>query len=234
MRSGQKTEKNTKALMLVLMAVTGVLITVTGVIFKQSFIRVLPLYVSLIIAYMQSKVSRYALLIGGVNSILYALTYLYYHLYASMVYAAFVSCPIQIVSFVLWSKKPWKDSTVFKRLTPNKRIVLCLISVLAWICACMLMKNTDAKYMPLDALVTVIGIAATVLTMLSYVEYTSLSFLSQLCGIALYILMLAEQPEQSTYLIYSVYASLCTFFAFIRSHKIYNFQQSEMCKNPNL
>ena len=56
---------------IILMAVTAVLITVTGIIFKQSFFRILPLYVSLVIGYLQTRMSRYAPLMGGINSILY-------------------------------------------------------------------------------------------------------------------------------------------------------------------
>ena len=40
---------------LILMGITCVLITVTGILFKQSFFRILPLYVSLIIGFLQSR-----------------------------------------------------------------------------------------------------------------------------------------------------------------------------------
>ena len=55
---------------LCLMAVTAILITVTGILFHQSFIRILPLYVSLVVGVLQSRANRYASLLGGMNSIL--------------------------------------------------------------------------------------------------------------------------------------------------------------------
>ena len=60
----------------IMMAVTGISITVAGIVFDQSFLRILPLYVSLIISTLQTKVNRFALLLGGVNSILYGVVYI--------------------------------------------------------------------------------------------------------------------------------------------------------------
>ena len=90
---------------LCLMAVTAVLITVTGIIFRQSFIRILPLYVSLLVGLLQSRANRYASLLGGLNSILYTLVYIYLGLYASAGYALLFSFPLQIVTFILWSRR---------------------------------------------------------------------------------------------------------------------------------
>ena len=231
MQKIQLRKSNSEIFILAIMAVTGILITVTGIIFKQSFIRILPLYVSLAIALMQSRVSRYASLIGGFNAILYAITYGYYHLYASMIYAILVSCPLQIVTFVLWSKKPWKNSTIFRRLTVKQRIVMILISLILWVTICSVLKKTSANHSMLDTAITILGIIATVLTMLSYIEYTAVMLVSQACSIYLYILMLGEVPEQVTYLIYSVYALVCTSMAFVRTQKIYKYQQTELTEN---
>jgi hypothetical protein len=66
--------------LLCIMAVTAAGITIAGFLFHQSFFRILPLYISLIIALLQSRMIRYASLIGGINSILYALVYAHYPL----------------------------------------------------------------------------------------------------------------------------------------------------------
>ena len=58
--------------MLMLMIVTAALITATGVVFRQSLVNILPLYVSLCVGLLQSRVSRTAYLIGACNSLLYA------------------------------------------------------------------------------------------------------------------------------------------------------------------
>ena len=84
---------------LCLMAVTAILITVTGILFQQSFLRILPLYVSLVVGVLQSRANRYAALLGGINSILYTLVYLYLGLYASAGYAILFSFRLFHFSF---------------------------------------------------------------------------------------------------------------------------------------
>ena len=61
------TEKKTKdaLIMPVIMGASAVMITAAGIIFRQSPLRIFPLYVSLVISLMQSRVSRYAPLIGS-------------------------------------------------------------------------------------------------------------------------------------------------------------------------
>ena len=59
-----------KKVMVIIMVITFVFITVSGLVYKQSFLRILPLYISLLIALLQSEVNRYANLVGGLNSII--------------------------------------------------------------------------------------------------------------------------------------------------------------------
>ena len=80
MRFLQDLKKNkifANPILFILMPITAVAITITGIIWKQSFIRILPLYISLTVMLLQSRANRYAPLIGGLNSILYIFTYIY-------------------------------------------------------------------------------------------------------------------------------------------------------------
>lgn len=81
---------------------TAALITAAGLYFHQDFFRILPLYVSLFVLIFSAKVNRYAFLIGGLNSILYAAVYFAYGLYGMAVYALVFSFPIQMLSFFRW------------------------------------------------------------------------------------------------------------------------------------
>ena len=74
-----------------LIGCTAVLITVTGIKFNQSFFRILPLFISLFVANLQSRVNRYGSLLGSINSLIYAGVYVYYGLYASVLSALLVS-----------------------------------------------------------------------------------------------------------------------------------------------
>lgn len=214
-----------------LMGITAILITVTGILFKQSFLRMLPLYISLVIALLQSHVSRYAPLIGSVNAILYAIVYVYYHLYASAAYAILISGPLQLVTFIRWSKQPWQGSTILRKLSTRQRLAVSAVSLLLCGTIYFMLQGTGSQYRVLDSASTILGILATVLTMLSYIEYTVVMLLGQVCSIVLYIAMLQTSPEQITYLIQSVYTMVCTVSAFLQANRIYAKQQAQKSKN---
>ena len=55
--------------------------------FRLHIANVLPLFFSVFIMFLQSRVNRYAFLIGALNSILYAVAYFYMTLYSSAAYA---------------------------------------------------------------------------------------------------------------------------------------------------
>ena len=210
-----------KYLPYILMAVTAVLITAAGIFYHQAFLRILPLYISLVIGYLQSRLSRYASLLGGINSLLYAYVYFHYRLFGSMAYAILISCPIQILTFLRWRKNPWKGSTVFKRMTNKQRVLLAAGFAAVWSSLYLILSLTGSSYILFDNTVTLFGILISFLTMFAYVEYTFLMLPSSLINIGLYTAMLAANPEQSTFLIYSFYSFICQCFAFVNARKLY-------------
>ena len=207
------------------MAVTAAGITAAGLLFHQSFFRILPLYVSLVIGLLQSRMIRYASLMGGVNSILYALVYAHYHLYASAAYALLVSCPIQIVTFIRWSRKPWGQSTVFRKLTAKQRIVTGTVFAGLLVVLGFMLPRLGGEHTFLDSAITLLGILTSVLTMLSYKEYALLMVAGGVLSSALYVAMLPEHPEQATYLIFNLYSLVCCTLASFRIRKLYAEQQ---------
>ena len=197
-----------------LMLVIAAGITVTGIIFKQDFWRMIPLYVSLFIAFMNSRVNRYAPLVGGLNSILYALVYLSYGLYSSAAYAFFVSMTLQMITFIRWNKRPLGNSTELRRLKAWQMITSVSLLAVGYVCLCFITKNVS-QYFLLDNVITALGILVTVLRMLSYIEFTYFNVFVEIFSVILYILMLKNNPEQSTYLIFSAYSLVCTVVAVI-------------------
>ena len=109
---------------IILMVFTAILITIAGVYYQQSFLRILPLYVSLVISLLQTRISRFASLMGGINSLLYGAVYIYYSLYGSAFSALLVSFPIQILTFIRWNKNKWEHSTVLKKLNTKQRLLI--------------------------------------------------------------------------------------------------------------
>lgn len=212
---------------MLLMAFAAIGITVTGIVYEQAFLRILPLYISLVISLLQTRVNRYASLMGGINSILYALVYLYYHLYASAAYALLVSCPIQIVTFIRWSKNKWKETTVLRTLTWKQRLLTALGFAVVWLGLWLLLSLTDANYALLDTTVSLLGILTSFLMMFAFTEYTGLMVLGCVINIVLYITMMRDTPEQSTYLVYTLYSFVCCCIAYVRARKVYVQQQKE-------
>ena len=202
------------AVLALLMLVTAAGVTATGIIFKQDFWRMVPLYVSLFIAFMNSRVNRYAPLVGGLNSILYALVYLSYGLYSSAAYAFFVSMTLQMITFIRWNKKPLGNSTELRRLKTWQMIISVALLAVGFACLCFITKNVS-RYFLLDNIITALGILVTILRMLSYIEFTYFSICTEIFSVMLYVLMLRNNPEQSTYLIFSLYSLVCGVMAVI-------------------
>ena len=216
----------------VLMGVTAVLITAAGIYFHQSFLRILPLYISLIIALLQSRVNRYASLLGSLNSLLYGAVYIYYNIYGSAFSAFLFSFPIQLLTFIRWNKNKWEQSTVLRKLSGKQRILIASGFAVALAAMWIILPLIGSQYGFLDSVTNLIGILIYFLTMFAYVEYTFLMIINGVIGTALYITMLVDMPEMTTYLIFSVYSFICIVFAFFKARKLYDSQQNEV-KNEN-
>lgn len=216
----------------VLMGLTAVSITAAGIYFHQSFLNILPLYNSLVVGMLQSRVNRYASLVGSINSLLYGAVYFYYGLYGSLFSAVLFSFPIQLLTFIRWNKNKWKHSTVLRKLTAKQRVLLAAGCIATLVAMWIVLPLIGSQYVFLDSLTNIIGIVIYFLTMFAFVEYTFLMVINGVIGIALYIQMLGESPEMTTYLIFSIYSFICIVLAFFQARKIYKNQQAEV-QNEN-
>ncbi len=212
--------------MMLLMGITAVLITISGIVFKQDVWRILPLYVSLVISLLQSRVNRFAPLIGSCNALVYGAVYLSYDLYASALYAVLVSSPLQFITFLRWQKNAYEKTTYFQRLTGKKRALIAGGFVGCWVVLYLILSALGSGYLLLDNTITLLGILNTVLMMLAYIEYTVLMIVSTTCSLILYIVMIPENPEQVTYLVYTLYALVCNIVAVFHARKNYLAQQN--------
>ena len=224
----KKTKITDTHVTMLLLVCTAIAVTITGILFHQSVLRILPLYISMFISLLQSRVNRYASLIGAFNSLLYAGVYIYYGLYASVLYAVLVSFPLQLVTFIRWNRNPYQKSTVFRKMTVKQRLITALIAIAFWCGMLIVLKSLGSSHQILDNTVTMLGILNTVLMMLSYIEYTALMIPGNLFSIALYIAMIKESPEQITYLIYTLFSGYCVVRAFFRARKLYAEQNKKI------
>lgn len=213
-------------------AITLVLILSTGILFKQTAFRMLPLCISLLVMFLQANVNRYNFLLGGCNSILYAIAYFSLGLPSQALYALLFSFPLQLLSFLNWKRKADGTSTRLLRMPLRLRMLLgggvaalilglCVIYLAlfdyenGWALAMMILDNT----------VSVVGIAATALMLLRFVEYAPLQITGLICSLTIYFIKLPTEPEQITFIIYSVYAMICASMAIRNMRKRYLAQQ---------
>lgn len=213
------------------LVITAVCITITAVIFQQSFLRILPLYISLFVVTLQSKVNRYSNLLGAANSVLYAFVYLHYKLYASMASALFVSFPFQIITFIRWNKNSWNKSTVLRKLSCKQRIGIIFVFFALQLVLLGILSLTDANHAFLDSSHFILGVMTSVLTVFAYVEYTWFMILNVSVSTALYVSMVCSgTPEQVPYLVFSVYSLVCAYIGCKKANALYKLQQSEQCE----
>lgn len=204
---------------------------VFGIIFFRLHIaNVLPLFVSVVIMFLQSRVNRYAFLIGAFNSILYAVAYFYMTLYSSAAYALFISFPLQVVTFFSWQKNTRQGVTDTRSFTKKGRLGLFLFMALTWTLLFILFSALESEYLIVDNTVAVIGIVATLLCTMRHSEYAALQVLANCISIVLYSYMTLKDPGRSVWLVYSVYSAVCSTVAFIKM----NSKKERHDKNMNV
>ncbi len=210
-----------------LLIIDAVAITALGILFKMNFLLILPLYISMFISYFQSSVSRIAPLIGGCNSVLYAIVYFSFGDYGQAAYALLFSCPLQLVTFFNWRKNSYGASVKLKKLNKKQFLLVGIAFAILWIVAYFVLKTANSNSPVLDNSISLIGLLASFLMLFAYMEYIPLQVLAQVLTIALYSSRLSKNREQSAYLAYSVYALICCLMAFVRSRKQYRLQQED-------
>ena len=215
----------TRILPFIMIAVTAATITVTGIIYGQLWWKMLPLYISLLVGLFQTQANRYATLVGGTNSVIYAGVNFAEGLYGQSAYSLLVSFPVQIATFIRWSKNKYKQSTKFRRMTWRTRGVVGLIFAVCMGITCLILTAVGGGYIILDALMMLIGVFTMVLTYLSFVEYSWFMMCTGVVSIILDAVMMADNPARITFLVFSVYSMICVTMQFITVQRLYKEQQ---------
>ena len=216
--------KNYKKIIVVL---TGIAILAAGILCKQEFFLMIPLFVSLFVMAFQSEANRVGALIGAINSIVYTATYIYMGVYASAASSFLFSFPIQLGTFFMWKKQAYKNTAVFRKMSNKTRAVFTLALLTAWAVLAGVFMHLKYEYAILDSITFLFGFIIPVLTMLAYIEYTYLWIVQAVIGLLLNVQMVMNDYKETTYLIYGVYALYCVIGAFINVHKFYKEQQED-------
>lgn len=208
-----------------LIVITGIAILAAGIVFKQEFFLMVPLFVSLFVMAFQSDANRIGPLIGAINSLIYTAAYIYMGVYASAASAVLFSFPIQLCTFFRWKKNAYKKTAVFRKMTNKQRAFFTLSVLILWAVLAGIFVHLEYEYAVLDSISFLFGFIIPILTMLAYIEYTYLWIVQAVLGLFLNVQMVVNDYKETTYLIYGVYALYCVVCAFINVRKFYKEQQ---------
>lgn len=211
----------------IIIVVTGAAILAAGIICKQQFFLMIPLFVSLFVMSFQSEANRLGALAGALNSVIYTVAYIIMGVYGSAASAFLFSFPIQLGTFFNWKKKAYKHTVVFKKMTVKQRLLFCGAVLAAWVALAAVFIHLEYEYAVLDSISFLFGFVVPILTMLAYIEYTYLWIIQSVIGLFLNVQMVVNDYRQTTYLIYGVYALYCVICAFVNVRKFYKEQQKE-------
>ncbi len=212
---------------IIIIILTGIAILVAGILTKQKFFLMIPLFVSLFVMSFQSEANRIGALIGACNAVLYTITYICMGVYGSAASAFLFSFPLQLMTFFNWKKNAYKKTVKFKRMSNKMRIILSIVGLTLWAISAVVCHYFKYEYAVFDSITFLLGLIVPVLTMLAYIEYTYLWIVQAVVGLFLNVQMVMNDYSQTTYLIYGIYALYCVVCAFINVHKFSNEQQSE-------
>ena len=216
---------------IIIIAVTGIAILVAGILCKQHFLLMVPLFISLFVMAFQSEANRFGALAGAVNSLIYTGAYIYMGVYASAASAVLFSFPMQLMTFFNWRKNAYKSTVVFKSMSRKMRILSFSGFLILWAVLAAVFIHLDYEYAVLDSGSFLLGFIVPVLTMLAYIEYTYLWIIQAVMSVLLSVQMVIVDYRQTTYLIYSIYCFYCIICAFINVRRFYKEQQKTEIKS---
>lgn len=210
--------------------ITAILYTVTGIIFHSNFLNLLPLYISLIVMLLQSAANRYTFLLGAVNCLIYTVVYLYMGLYGSVISTICFSCPIQVITFLQWRKRAYKQSTIFRKMTPLQFAGIGGGTVLACVLFYAALVLMGSSHSLLDSVSNIFSIGATLLCMLSFVEYGILNLVTCLTSLFMMITIAWGDASYAPWVIASCYNLICILRANRNMRRLYKEQQENSGK----
>ncbi len=204
-----------------------IIIIGTAIAVKQPPYMTLPLTISIFIMLLQTGVNRYAFLMGGINSILYAATYFIIGTYASAWYALLFSFPLQIIAFINWNRHKYKNSTILKSLSTKARIIIAITFALCWTAIFIILYASGNPYAILDSTSSLLGILGTFLSMLAYKEYPYISLIGGVITIFLNTQVCMNDIHQLPYFVFSIYSMVCIIISSININKLYKEQREK-------
>ena len=209
--------KNKISPMVILAGIELISVAVLSIVLKVKIISALPLMISAVVMFMQTRVNRYAFLLGSINSLIYVGAYISMKLYGSAFSALLLSFPFQIAAFINWQKNTTKGTTEIKRLSNKARLLLFVSMAAIWVVLFLLFNFLGSAHVVLDNTIAVVGIVSSVLCLLRYAEFSVFQIISSLVNVVLFSIMTKSDTTKVIWLIYSIYCVICCSITFIKT-----------------
>lgn len=188
-------------------AAVAVLIITFAILREQSFIKTLPTLVTLIVQLLLVRANRSAFLIGGINTLLYGVSFYCEALYFSLFKAIAITAPIQFFSYFRWKKKSVDGTHCIRVLSMPMRITIALGIVVSWLLCFKLLGAviSSGRFIEADSLVFVIGVAVPILSAFGYADSQYLNIAACIISLVMWIAITIEEPENINFVLISVY-----------------------------
>ena len=215
----------------VLFELIPILVTLAGILgfgiaYGQVAVKLAPVCVSLVVMLFNSRANRWGFILGGLNSILYAVGYFMEGLYGS-VFSACFGAVMQFVTFFFWKRRAYGKATIFRRMKGKAEILFGIGFLVAWLVAALVLRRAGGTEFVLDSMSMLLGFVLPVLTMLAYLESLPLNLVNMAVSLTLWIrIVVAGNLANLTYLVYSVYCAYMTLRQTVRWIRLYREQRA--------
>ena len=215
----------------VLFELIPILVTLAGILgfgiaYGQVAVKLAPVCGSLVVMLFNSRANRWGFILGGLNSILYAVGYFMEGLYGS-VFSACFGAVMQFVTFFFWKRRAYGKATIFRRMKGKAEILFGIGFLVAWLVAALVLRRAGGTEFVLDSMSMLLGFVLPVLTMLAYLESLPLNLVNMAVSLTLWIrIVVAGNLANLTYLVYSVYCAYMTLRQTVRWIRLYREQRA--------
>lgn len=183
------------------------------VYYKPTIFLYIPLLVSVAVMFLQSRVNRYAFMLGTINSVLYAIAYMKMTLYSTAMYALIVSCPLQLITFFNWNCHTKQKKTDLRKMSVSTRLKTSGLIIGGFILLYMIFFKLNSQYLFFDNSITILGIVSSVLCMLRFKEYAFLQILCNIISLITFMIMLNSDPSRIIWVINAANSIISSFIA---------------------
>ncbi|MBQ9692775.1 MAG: nicotinamide mononucleotide transporter [Clostridia bacterium] len=172
--------------------------------------KLMPTLFSPIIIMMIAHAKRISFFFASLNSLLYGVNYLIEGLYFSFFTAACISMPVQMYSFICWTrnaKKKGNGEVTMKAFSPKSYPLMLGIIAAAWVVCYFVIGDLipGQNHRLLDTLSFVFSMSATFLMTARHVEAQYINVASNSIGTTMWVLIAMNDMSRFNYVVNTVY-----------------------------